>query len=553
MAKVIPIETLIILQNQLNGLPDRSNKKKMIIKDTATLYGVSESTVYRALSKYSDSKTEKRSDYDCPRILEKDEMRKYCELVAAIKVRTSNKKGRCLSTVEAIRLIEEYGVETERGIIKAPTGLLKKPTVSRYLKRWNLDQKSMGVEPVVVRFQAEESNECWHFDLSPSDFKQFPKKINSDKSKLMLASVVDDRSGTMYQEYILCDGEDVITVLRFLFNAMAPKKNKKVLLQGIPKMLYIDNGSFSKSKVFKRVMSYIGVDVSSHMPKDSDNRRTTARSKGKVERPFRTVKGSLETLYHFHQPESLPEANEWLINYLIRYNKMSHRSEDHSRLEDWKINLPKNGFQEMCNWERFCSFCREPETRKVGSDAQISINGTNYQISPEFAGEEVTLLWGLFDNEIFIENEGKRRGPFYPSSGPIVLNQFRKYKKTDKEKVANKIAALAKGLSLPRSVLSGKDTTNIAFLERTNLLPEEKPLSVPFNENNLFSEDDFKSNIEAKISISGHLGYPLAKLNKEQMNFINELLVESLNKKIILKKVSDYFSSKTNKNRWRCA
>ena len=42
----------------------------------------------------------------------------YCELIAALKVRTSNKKGRHLSTGETIQLIEEFGVETPDGLIK---------------------------------------------------------------------------------------------------------------------------------------------------------------------------------------------------------------------------------------------------------------------------------------------------------------------------------------------------------------------------------------------------------------------------------------------------
>jgi hypothetical protein len=46
-------------------------------------------------------------------------MEYYCELIAAIKVRTSNKKGRHLSTGEAIRLIEEFGVETPDGLVRA--------------------------------------------------------------------------------------------------------------------------------------------------------------------------------------------------------------------------------------------------------------------------------------------------------------------------------------------------------------------------------------------------------------------------------------------------
>jgi hypothetical protein len=43
-------------------------------------------------------------------------------------------------------------------------------------------------------------------------------------------------------------------------------------------------------------------------------RRVTARSKGKVERPFRTVKEAHETLYHFHTPQNEAEANLWLRN-----------------------------------------------------------------------------------------------------------------------------------------------------------------------------------------------------------------------------------------------
>ena len=39
-------------------------------------------------------------------------MERYAEIVAALKIRTTNKKGRDLSTARAIRLLEEDGVET---------------------------------------------------------------------------------------------------------------------------------------------------------------------------------------------------------------------------------------------------------------------------------------------------------------------------------------------------------------------------------------------------------------------------------------------------------
>jgi len=48
-------------------------------------------------------------------------------IVAALKIRTSNKKGRHLSTARAIRLLEEDGVETPEGLVRAPPGLLAPP------------------------------------------------------------------------------------------------------------------------------------------------------------------------------------------------------------------------------------------------------------------------------------------------------------------------------------------------------------------------------------------------------------------------------------------
>ena len=128
----------------------------------------------------------------------------------------------------------------------------------------------------------------------------------------MLFSAVDDRSGVAYQEYRCVYGEDVESGLRFLFNAMAPKDEAGQALQGIPEALYLDNGPIAKSGVFNTVMEHLGVRVMTHVPAGRDGRRPTARAKGKVERPFRTVKEAHETLYHFHKPDTEAEANAWL-------------------------------------------------------------------------------------------------------------------------------------------------------------------------------------------------------------------------------------------------
>ena len=113
--KQLVAEALIDLHRRLSTLPTRSHERRMIMQETAKLYGVSEQTLYRALAQRARPRALRRSDRGTPRVLPQDKMEYYCELIAALKVRTSNKKGRHLSTGEAIRLIEEFGVETPGG------------------------------------------------------------------------------------------------------------------------------------------------------------------------------------------------------------------------------------------------------------------------------------------------------------------------------------------------------------------------------------------------------------------------------------------------------
>lgn len=425
--KRIPEDRLIELQNKLCLFPARSPEKKLIIQDFADLYGVSSSTVYRALRGLRNPRGLKRADAGMPRRFEQAQLEKYIQIIAALKVGSMNQKGHHLSTSEAIRVLE-YGVETPNGIVKAPEGHLAKSTANYYLKLWSYDLAALSIEPVSRRFQAKHSNECWQFDLSPSDLKtleDWPAWITSKDGRpiLMLYSVVDDRSGVAFQKYDVVYGEDAESALRFLFVAMSQKKVDGFPFQGIPGMIYMDNGPIARSHVFQRVMRYLGVEIRSHVPKGKDGRRTTSRSKGKVERPFRTVKEVHETLYHYNKPNDIDEANAWLQNYILRYNEKPHRIEDHSRIDDWIKNLPPSGIREMCSWERYCTFAREPEKRKIGPDAQIKVDEATYEVAHELAGQEVILWRGLFDHELYVEHEEKRYGPFSPSNGPIPLNR----------------------------------------------------------------------------------------------------------------------------------
>ena len=539
----IPTDSLLALRQRLDRLPPKSPERVVQVKAVAELYDVSTDTVYRLLRDFHKPKAAQRADRGRPRVLPKAELERYCELIAALKLRTTNKKGRHLSTRRAIELIEDYGVETPQGLIRTPKGLLSRSTVNDYLNRWKLDQPRLTRQPPAVRFQAEFSNACWQFDMSPSDLKQVEAPLWIEPGRgtptLMLYSVVDDRSGVDYQEYRCVYGEDAESALRFMFNAMAPKPYMPDFsFQGIPEMLYMDCGPVSKSRVFQNVMDALGVICQTHMPAGKDGRRVTARSKGKVERPFRTVKEIHETLYHFHRPQNEAEANLWLQRYLLNYNRQPHRSEPHTRLDDWFANLPADGFREMCSWEQFCRFAREPERRKVGPDARVSVDGTAYEVAPELAGETVLLLWGLFDNELYVEYDGERSGPYVPVAGPIPLNRYRSFKKTSVDEKADRIRQLADQLGLPIAALTG-DTD---FQLSTPITIREDLPRQPFNTES--QEYHYPNQVAAKLAIADEIAMPLAKLAPSDRTFIDHVLTETLVRSVVLARIREYFRHK---------
>lgn len=545
--KTVPPEALASLRVRLAELSPRSPERLLLINSTAALYGVSRATLYRALNYQPRPKSARRADYGQSRKISKEELDKYCQIIAALKLRTENKKRHHISTSKAIEILEQHGVEVAPwGFVQAPPGLLDKNLVNRHLRALGYDRKHLQFERPCVRFQAEHSNDCWQFDISPSDMKELeePAWIEPGRGKptLCLFSIVDDRSGASYTEYWSVYGEEVETALRFLFNAMAVKKNDQFLLQGIPKMLYLDNGPVAKSNVFKRVMSCLGIAWKTHEPKDADKLKTSARAKGKVERPFRSVKDAHEALYHFHKPKNEAEANEWLMHYLLQYNRQKHRLEDHSRIEDWTANLPEEGLQAMCSWEKFRSFAREPETKKVEKDSTISMDTVRYEVSPELVGEKVIVWWGLFDNELWVEHDGKKFGPYKPSSGPIPLHTFRSHKKTKREKTAERIDEMAQNMTVPRSVLSG----NASDKELKALVKPVLPIK-PFVSRFEYEEPDFKNAVVAKLAIKQYLGVSIADLAPDTQAFIAELVGTTLNKAEVMGRIKTHIAKSRRK------
>jgi transposase len=102
---LIPADSLLRLRQRLDQLPPKSPERAAQVAAVASLYGISSSTVYRALNHINKPRSAHRADYGKPRKLPRFELERYCELIAALKLRTTNKNGRHLSTRRAIELL----------------------------------------------------------------------------------------------------------------------------------------------------------------------------------------------------------------------------------------------------------------------------------------------------------------------------------------------------------------------------------------------------------------------------------------------------------------
>lgn len=533
--KKIPHETLFELDQKVTNLPNNGSLRRSLIKETANIFNVSESTVYRqlkALSLHSeDRKT--RTDKGKTRILDQEQFYYYCQIIAALKVSSSNKQSHMLSTRACIDLLESGDLLVKKKHIKVETGILKVSTINKYLNQYYISPKDIFSEPTVNRFMAKYANQCWQFDITPSEIQRLPEQHPDDPRRVMLFSVVDDSSGISFSKYYYAEGEDTLTALDFLYYAFAKITIHNNELYGIPDFLYTDNGSFVKSRIFRRVMEKMGIKILSHLPKGKGGRKTTARAKGKSERHHRTVKSILEPIYKLSSPQTLEELNEQLAKFTAKYNEQRHRTLNISKAQAWKISLPKGVDLTMCTYEHYQTLLREPLERKVRSDASIQVNNQFYQLDSNFAGDTVIALITLNINEIYIEHNGNEYGPFFPCSPATEFGNYNHHRKSHKEEVADNVIEFSKSIDLNINTTSSvmHNTAQNVGVRFTS------PVKI------------FSSQVEAKLAIAKYLGKPLANLSDDVINFIDEILERTLVNNDIIDAIDDYFSLKTISNK----
>jgi transposase InsO family protein len=251
----------------------------------------------------------------------------------------------------------------KNGII-SPGQHLPKVSVYRLLKRHGLMNRSTGPSVDRRRFEAE-----YPLDIVQADVMHGPK-IKGRKAYLI--AMIDDHSRLIPwaefrpQETV----EEFIAVLTQAFRR-----------RGLPRKLYVDNGSAFRSARLAYALASLGVSLIHSTPYQPEG-------KGKCERWFRTVRENFLPQLSSEDFQSFDTLNlalrAWIDGY---YHLTTHSSTGEAPLERFVRHLtsPRHAPQKM--EEMF----RNRFLRKVTKDRVVSLHGQAYETPPGTAGKSLEL------------------------------------------------------------------------------------------------------------------------------------------------------------------
>lgn len=261
-------------------------------------------------------------------------------------------------------------------------------TVQRHFARVGLNTRPDGTPPESFgRFEAEHTNDLWTGDALHGS-------IVAGRKTYLLA-FIDDHS-RLVCGHRWTHAEDTIRLEGSLRSGMASR--------GIPKAVYLDNGSAMVSRQLLRACAVLGIRLI-----HSTVRRPEGR--GKIERFFRTVRDEFLVELPTTTVADLGELNRLFTAWLETvYHRRSHSETGEApidRFDTTKVKLPTAGqLREAFLWS---------ETRTVTKTATVSLHSNDYQVDAVLVGRKVELVFDPFDlTDIEVRLDGRPMGAAVP-------------------------------------------------------------------------------------------------------------------------------------------
>ncbi|MEP6813941.1 MAG: DDE-type integrase/transposase/recombinase [Marmoricola sp.] len=257
----------------------------------------------------------------------------------------------------------------------APGSVCSARTLQRHFARLELNTRPDGSPPAAFgRFEAAAPNVRW-----TGDALHGPVVAGR---KAYLFAFIDDHS-RLLTGYRWGHSEDTVRLEAALRNGMTAR--------GIPKVVYLDNGSAMVSKQLLRALAILGIVLTHSRPGQPAGR-------GKIERFFRTVREQF--LIELAAPgalrgiETLTEFNELFTAWVETvYHQRVHSETGQTPLARFTATDPPPLPTPAVLHEAFLW----SEQRLVTKTATVSLHGNTYEVDAALVGRRVELVFDPFD------------------------------------------------------------------------------------------------------------------------------------------------------------
>ena len=259
-------------------------------------------------------------------------------------------------------------------------------TIFRYLK--NNDLKALQIsKKEKKKYEHEYPNDSWQSDTSTGPYI----KVEGKAKRVYLIMIIDDTS-RLIVGYDFFFEDNAINMQKVLKSAI-----KKY---GIPKQLYVDNGSPYKNEQLSLITARLGIKLIHAKP-------YSPTGKGKIERSFRTIKDGWLNCRDWNQYKTIEDVKTDFSDYLYKeYINKVHSETKKTPNNKWHDEITSINKKEE---EKIEEAFMHSKTCKVYNDSTIRINNEKYEVPYKYVGQKIEIRYYVNkEHEIIIYKEGIR-------------------------------------------------------------------------------------------------------------------------------------------------